>query len=374
MDILTATDSYEAWLAGLAPLYRPDLEYKHSQMAHPTDPFPFFRGTYYRWVQHWAGNAGPLAEAPVVLAVGDLHVENFGTWRDAEGRLVWGVNDFDEADRLPYTNDLVRLAASARFAHRDGVLELKLAEACAAILTGYRESLTAGGKPFVLEEKHTGLRALAMAADRDPTKFWAKMTGLLADAPAEPPESAKDALLCCLPAAGLTTHFRVRPRVGMGSLGKPRFVALAEWAGGWVAREAKSAAPAATAWAAGKPGRHNPLQAEAPARAVRCPDPFYQPGPEWVARRLAPRCSRIELAHLSHGDAERILQAMGAETANVHLGTPDATAPVLADLSRRPANWLEDSARSFGKLIETDWEEWKKAGHHAASGTAAAQV
>jgi len=36
-----------------------------------------------------------------VLAVGDLHVENFGTWRDAEGRLIWGVNDFDEAWRLP---------------------------------------------------------------------------------------------------------------------------------------------------------------------------------------------------------------------------------------------------------------------------------
>ena len=50
------------------------------------------------------------------LGVGDLHVENFGTWRDAESRLVWGINDFDEACCLPYTQDLVRLAASARFA------------------------------------------------------------------------------------------------------------------------------------------------------------------------------------------------------------------------------------------------------------------
>jgi hypothetical protein len=37
------------------------------------------------------------AGAPVVTGVGDLHVENFGTWRDADARLVWGVNDFDEA-------------------------------------------------------------------------------------------------------------------------------------------------------------------------------------------------------------------------------------------------------------------------------------
>ena len=57
-----------------------------------------------------------LNHAPQVLGVGDLHVENFGTWRDAESRLVWGINDFDEACCLPYTQDLVRLAASARFA------------------------------------------------------------------------------------------------------------------------------------------------------------------------------------------------------------------------------------------------------------------
>jgi len=31
-----------------------------------------------------------------------------------EGRLSWGVDDFDESYPLPYTNDLVRLAASVR--------------------------------------------------------------------------------------------------------------------------------------------------------------------------------------------------------------------------------------------------------------------
>ena len=51
-----------------------------------------------------------------MLGVGDLHVENFGTWRDAEGRLIWGINDFDEACPMPYTIDLVRLAASADLA------------------------------------------------------------------------------------------------------------------------------------------------------------------------------------------------------------------------------------------------------------------
>ncbi len=45
-----------------------------------------------------------VARAPQIVAVGDLHVGSFGTWRDGEGRLCWGVDDFDEAYPLPYTN------------------------------------------------------------------------------------------------------------------------------------------------------------------------------------------------------------------------------------------------------------------------------
>src|SRR5436189_6471909 len=122
MDILAATRSYESWLAGQTNLYQPDLDYKHRQMAACDDPFPFFRGTYYRWVQRWAEAAGDLADSPVVLAVGDLHVENFGTWRDADGRLCWGTNDFDEADRLPSAPALARLAPTVRLASRPGAL------------------------------------------------------------------------------------------------------------------------------------------------------------------------------------------------------------------------------------------------------------
>src|SRR5437868_13651106 len=76
------------------------------------DPFSFFRATYYRWTQQFDALDRSLSKAPVVLAVGDLHLENYGTWRDALGRLAWGINDFDEAFPLPYTNDLLRLATS----------------------------------------------------------------------------------------------------------------------------------------------------------------------------------------------------------------------------------------------------------------------
>ena len=62
---------------------------------------------------------------------------------------------------------------------------------------------------------------------------------------------------------------------------------------------------------------------EAAASAVRSPDPFYRPLTDWVTRRLAPQCSKIDLGVLATSeDVLRVLWAMGGETANVHLGTP----------------------------------------------------
>jgi hypothetical protein len=360
MDIHTDTVGYEAWLAGFCPPHEPDLRYKHEQMADRRDPFPFFRGTYYRWARRWPAVCPDLTGAPRVLAVGDVHVENFGTWRDADGRLCWGVNDFDEADELAYTNDLVRLAASTRFARLAGVLTVKLGAACRAILAGYRERLTAGGRPFVLEEHHPALRALAMDGERDPVPFWEKLTRLLAAPAADPPAAARTALLRDLPARDLAPAYRFRPRVGMGSLGKPRFVALVEWAGGWVCREAKAVTPPATAWVSGTTGGPGSRAAEAVTRAVRCPDPFYRFGPEWVARRLGPHCSRIELKHLRGADVERVLHGMGAEVANVHAGTPGAAADILRDLSRRPDDRLKRAARAMSEAIEADWQAWHR--------------
>ncbi len=70
------------------------------------DVFSFLRATFYRWVVLFPQTCPELAAAPALLGVGDLHVENFGTWRDGEGRLIWGINDFDEACTLAYTSDL----------------------------------------------------------------------------------------------------------------------------------------------------------------------------------------------------------------------------------------------------------------------------
>src|SRR6201987_5573803 len=142
MGVRKLTRGYEAWLAQKVPLVRADLHLKHQLMAR--DAFSFLRATFYRWAQLWPDICRELTGAPTVLAVGDLHVENFGTWRDAEGRLIWGVNDFDEAFALPYTNDLVRLATSAHLAISANHLVLRPADACEAMLKGYAKGLKEG--------------------------------------------------------------------------------------------------------------------------------------------------------------------------------------------------------------------------------------
>src|SRR5690348_5754032 len=112
-DIRRATRRYEEWLGDLIPLVRADVRLKHARMRE--GPFFFMRATFYRWCQLWRARGKELAElgrAAPVVAVGDLHLENFGTWRDSDGRLIWGINDFDETTTLPWTHDLVRLAAS----------------------------------------------------------------------------------------------------------------------------------------------------------------------------------------------------------------------------------------------------------------------
>src|SRR5260370_34598268 len=94
-DVIRATHDFERWLAKQIPLVRRDVALKHQHMAE--SPFAFFRATFYRWLQKWHEHCADVAKAPKVLAVGDLHIENFGTWRDEEGRLIWGVSARDES-------------------------------------------------------------------------------------------------------------------------------------------------------------------------------------------------------------------------------------------------------------------------------------
>jgi hypothetical protein len=356
-NIESLTASYEAWMRSRANVLQSDLRSKHEQMKET--PFGLLRGTFYRWAQLWPSACADLCGAPKVLAVGDLHVNSFGTWRDAEGRLCWGVDDFDEAYPLAYTNDLVRLAASLKIVIDAEGLSIKLKDGCDAILQGYLESLHEGGNPVVLAEREQKLGKLGVDSFKPPSNFWEKLNRL----PAVRQPLAKDlkrALEKTLPEAGFEYKV-VRRQAGLGSLGQERFVAIGRWQGGCIAREAKLMVPSACSWLNDKVEKGQPWYEKAISSAVRSPDPFQLINGSWLIRRLSPDSNPIDIQTLpKHSDEEILLTAMGSEAANIHLGTKSQTKKILKDLKMRKRGWLQDAAVRMAKILEKDWKRYRK--------------
>jgi hypothetical protein len=353
--IIEATLEFEKWLAAQLPIIRQDLGLKHRYMAEAA--FPYFRATFYRWLQLWPEVCGDLAKAPKVLAVGDLHIENFGTWRDLEGRLIWGVNDLDEVFPSSYAIDLVRLTTSAYLAILGEHLRMARREASEAIEEGYRDALAAGGKPFILAEDHQWLRLMALSKLRDPVHFWDKLTHL-PPFTAKAPDEVRDLFEQSLPPKSV---YQLKKRIaGLGSLGHPRIVAISSARGAFIAREAKAIRPSASAW-------HNSDSSGAVygpkliKSSLRVPDPFVRFHDRWLVRRLAPDCSRIELISLAEErDEARLLYSMGWETANMHFGSPQAIPQIKRDLAQRKSRWLHKASKEMCKATLKDWEDWRK--------------
>jgi len=355
MNIVKSTKRFEKWLRRHSPVVEEDLQLKHRRMAESV--FLFFRATFYRWAQLWPNECPELADAPKVLSVGDLHVENFGTWRDIEGRLIWGVNDFDEAWPMAYTNDLVRLAVSAILASEEQHLRIGSKQAAEAIIEGYQEGLLTGGRAFVLGEHHVWLRKIAESALRDPVHFWKKMDSLPGTT-AKIPKKALDAIESLLPDRNITCRI-LRRIAGIGSLGHLRVVAVGEWKGGRIAREVKALTPSACCWAA-ETRRSPKLQyQDIVNRAVRCIDPFVRLRGRWLVRRLSPHCSRIELEMLDEqADELRLLHSMGWETANIHLGSRKAVRDIERHLRKQAPGWLHVAAKHMTDAVAADWRTW----------------
>ncbi|MCU1259849.1 MAG: hypothetical protein JWO80_2734 [Bryobacterales bacterium] len=356
MNTRQATSSYEEWMRKCcSTVVEADLRFKHQQMRE--EPILFFRATYYRWAQLWPDLCTDLCGASKVLAVGDLHVGSFGTWRDAEGRLCWGVDDFDECWPLPYTNDLVRLAASAKIIADSEQLAISVKDSCDAILDGYTKTLRNGGAPFVLAEREQHMEKLGIKAIKPPDDFWGKLAHLPV-APRGLPQDAQEALRKTLPDPDLDCKI-VRRKAGIGSLGQERFVALAQWEGGWIAREMKALLPSACLWLTGRTGSRQSYYREAIDSAVRSHDPFQTVGGRWLTRRLSPDSNPIEISDLPKArDEEKLLNAMGVEAANVHLGSKSQTAGILKDLQKRKAGWLRSAARTTAKAVVAEWKEY----------------
>jgi hypothetical protein len=137
----------------------------------------------------------------------------------------------------------VRLAASVKIVFDSENLTIRFKEGCSKILEGYQKGLKAGGCPFVLAEHEKNLERLGVEAFEPPAGFWEKLDHLPVVHHGLP-RDAKKVLRKTLPNPNLDYKV-VRRQAGMGSLGQQRFVAIASWEGGHIAREAKAILPSA---------------------------------------------------------------------------------------------------------------------------------
>ena len=417
-----ATKSYLDWLNTKVTLVPEEVEKRHKRIAEAT-PFEFLRATFYRWTQHWSELGADLnhQSLPLVLGVGDLHVENFGTWRDAEGRLVWGVNDFDECCYLPYANDLVRLATSTRFAiEEQAILDLQeikelskkarseqmkksynefrekvkervdntFPKACQSILTGYCNGLEvqfedasvnssrrySGRKPFVLAEEHDWLREIVLNklrekdrdTDDDPEDDFDEFfreSNALEYVNDNVPRSAWEALRLSMPEPGIS--FRIGKRdAGLGSLGRQRFTAIVEdWHGGILVREAKALAPSAWLW--WDEERRDTIEIlydEALRQVVRARDPWVQihlggVKNNWIVRRLAPDSGKVKLKDLPKGEGVENQLWQAMGREVANVHIP--LGDVRKDLQEKNQNkdWLKEVADKMANKVLDDWQE-----------------
>jgi hypothetical protein len=362
MSFVDDNAAYEAWLAMQCDVVVEDIKAKHRLMKHSA--FMFLRATYFRWARQLPQICPELMNAPRVLCVGDLHLENFGTWRDAEGRLVWGVNDFDEAAVMPYVLDLVRLATSIRLAP-DRAISGR--EAARLLIAGYLEGLDVP-QPALLDEGETWLRPYAIGSEVESGKFWKKLKDrdkypLIDDkAAGKPPRKVVQLLNASLPQGA--TKIRYRRRVaGGGSLGRPRYVAIADWRGGRVLREAKALVP--SAWTFVHGSQPSGLLRLAKGK-YRAPDPAFHVQDKWIIRRLAPDSRKIELAEDARTDIESsYLRAMGFDLASIHTAGSAGAEALRRDLKRRRRGWLYHAAKAAEAAVEKDFHAWKGGKHGA---------
>lgn len=125
--------------------------------AMRTGPFAFLRGSCHLFYERLP-RGGVFKSAPSVWVCGDLHLENFGSYKGDNRLVYFDVNDFDESALAPASWDLVRLMTSLRI-EVDGssVGEVRKLMLCQTFLDAYASTLVLGKAYWVERETAQGL-------------------------------------------------------------------------------------------------------------------------------------------------------------------------------------------------------------------------
>lgn len=136
-----------------APLLPDKVQLKYKAMTE--SPFRFFRGTCHLFYEDLA-RVKDFPVSPPVWICGDLHLENFGSFKGNNRLVYFDLNDFDESMLAPLNWELARVLTSIYVAF--DTLKLSKAEADGMVklfLKKYTEVLQSG-KAYYIDPRTAG--------------------------------------------------------------------------------------------------------------------------------------------------------------------------------------------------------------------------
>ncbi|MNX64112.1 hypothetical protein D3C86_951290 [compost metagenome] len=376
-----------------APLNQRDpqlLAKKYELMSDSA--FAFFRGSAHLFYADVAQDKG-LASSLRIPLMGDLHLENLGTYQTSDGPLAYDLNDFDESFTGPYTWEVARCATSILLAADEAGLKAgEGRELVETFLVAYRDAVKdltktpqSLARPLGPEAlRGPALDAIASAGKTSRAAFIAKQT-----------EHGSFKLGKKLSACDEGTRERVRAAVatyasgrsegarffqvknvaarlaGVASIGRYRYVALIEGASeapddDVILEFKEEAASAAAPYAA------SPVADEAArvAQAYR----YFLPGADrflgtariqgldYLVRELQPAKGGVELADLKGAKGfESHMPAVALAAARAHARSGRASA-LVAEMADEKAfvSRIRDFAVAYHARVQEDHRAFKK--------------
>ncbi|HXC05213.1 MAG TPA: DUF2252 domain-containing protein [Bacteroidia bacterium] len=130
------------------------LKYK----AMRANSFGFFRGSCHLFYADYAAVASKIKDPTKAWICGDLHLENFGTFKGDNRAVYFDMNDFDEAILAPCTWEIARALTSIHLAARtSGFSDAKAELLCASFVDTYAQTLATGKAGSVEKSTVRGL-------------------------------------------------------------------------------------------------------------------------------------------------------------------------------------------------------------------------
>jgi uncharacterized protein (DUF2252 family) len=153
------------------------LQFRYRQMSR--DYYRFFRGSCHLFYEDLAGRSLPLS--PNTWICGDLHMENFGTYKGDNRLVYFDINDFDEALLAPAAWEITHYLCSLFIAFDVLEIEPKKATNMARhYLKKYSETLSSGKSIYIEPQTATGIvkKFLDSVSKRSPNKLLKKRTNI----------------------------------------------------------------------------------------------------------------------------------------------------------------------------------------------------